>query len=82
MIRAGSYRLFEGIITKVTVDRPDDSPPVEVNLEKATVKDIKEARAADPVATRKLLEMVRKDAAPPYRRNKCGFAAIVAGRKK
>lgn len=76
MIRSISYRLFEGTIVKLTVDRPDDCGDVEVTIDKATAKDIRAARAVDPANTRKLLELVRKDSEAPYKRSRIGFGAI------
>ena len=74
-----SYRLFEGTIVKVTVDKTEDCGQIEVSLDRATAKDIREARAVDPENTRKLLALVRRDSESSYRRNRCGFAAILGG---
>jgi hypothetical protein len=75
--RTHSYRLFDGKIVKLTIDKTEDCGSVEVTIDRATAMDIRQARAADPENTRKLLALVRKDSEPPYRRNRCGFAAIL-----
>jgi len=81
LVRNISYRLFEGTIVKLTVDKTDDCGNVEITIDRATAKDIRQARAADPENTRKLLALVRTDSEPAYRRNRCGFAAILKGKR-
>jgi hypothetical protein len=54
---------------------------IDIFLDRATAQYIPQARAVDPENTRKLLALVRKDSEPPYRRNGCGFAAILKGKK-
>ena len=63
------------------IDKPSSDCDVQVELRRATAADIKSARATDAKAAAKLLALVKKDSAPPYRRSEIGFAAILKGRK-
>jgi len=68
-------------MVKLTIDKTEDCGSAEVSLDRATAKDIRQVRAVDPENTRKLLGLVRNDSEPPYRRNRCGFTAILRGHK-
>jgi hypothetical protein len=64
------------------IDTAEGCGNVEVAIDRAPAKEIRQARAVDPENTRTLLELVRKNSEPPYRRNRCGFAAILKGKKQ
>ena len=70
-----------GTIVKLTIDKAEGCGNVEVSIDRATAKDIGQAPAVHPENTRKLLALVRKDSEPPYRPNRCGFAAILKGKR-
>jgi hypothetical protein len=72
---------LKGTIIKPTIDKTEDCGNVEVSIDRATAKDIRQARSVDPENTRKLLALVEKDSEARYRRNRCGFAAILRGSK-
>jgi hypothetical protein len=61
--------------------KTEDCGSFEVSLGRATAKDIRQARSVDLENTRKMLALVRRISEPPYRRNRCGFAAILRGNK-
>jgi hypothetical protein len=63
------------------IDTAEGCSNVEVAIDRAPAKEIRQARAVDPENTRTLLGLVRKNSEPPYRRNRCGFAAILKGKK-
>ena len=81
IVRSISYQFFEGTIVKLTIDKAEGCGKIDVSLDRATAQDIRQARAVDPENTRKLLALVRKESEPPYRRNRCGFEAILKGKK-
>jgi hypothetical protein len=62
-----SYRLFEGTIVKVTVDKTEDCGNVEVSIDRAKAKDIRQARSVNPRKHSKLLVLVRRDSESSYR---------------
>ena len=73
------YGKLLGVVSKI--DTPEGCGKIELSPDRATAKDIRQACAVDPENTRKLLALVRRDSEPPYRRNRCGFAAILRGKK-
>jgi hypothetical protein len=81
IVHSISYRLFEGTIVKLTIDKTKDCGNVEVSLDRAIAKDIRQARSVDPENTRKLLALVKRDSEPPYRRNRRRLAAILRGNR-
>jgi hypothetical protein len=72
-------------IVKVIVTASDpeiDLSKVTVTVDRATVWDLKQARAADPEGTKRLVEFVQshKRDSRPYRSSRIGFAAIAKGK--
>jgi hypothetical protein len=69
------------VVVKLTVTSTDpaiDLSRITVTLDRATAWDLKQARAADPEATRLLVEQVQsqKRNSRSYKRSRCGFGAF------
>src|SRR5215831_8605060 len=69
-------------MVKLPIDKTKDCGSFEGFRDRASAKDIQQARSVDPENTRKLFALVRKDSEPPYCRNLCGFPAILRGNKQ
>ena len=76
-----SFRILVASIGGGTNDTAEGCGDVEVTIDRAPAKDIRRDRAVDPKNTRKLLALVRKNDEPPYRGNRCRFAAILKRHK-
>jgi hypothetical protein len=76
-----SLRFIRWTEPVVMIDTAEGCGNVEVAIDRAPAKELRQARAVDPGKTRTLLALVRKNSEPSYRRNRCGFAAILKGKK-